>query len=174
MPFQQERDMYPLVCTWLKGFLRSRYRKADIRVFDASRKTLCRLIQEHNLMQNLKPEWPSWTIQVDIVGFVRTPQATELAFVECKNTPITLDHLSQLLGYSRVACPSFSFLIAPQGTSDSLRSLLLTFNRIDVLEYDWEPGTFSRSIIVARWDETANAIDRNSIITGDQNYIGRL
>ncbi len=174
VPFQQEKDMYPLVCSWLKGFLSSRYSQADIRVFDSSKKRLCRLIQEQNLMQNLPPEWNSWTIQVDIVGFVVTPQKTEIAFVECKNTAITLEHLSQLLGYSRVACPSFSFLVAPQGVSDTLRSLLLTFNRTDVLEYYWEKGKLSYSIVIARWDEKANTIDRNALITGDHNYISRL
>lgn len=125
-------------------------------------------------MHHLPPEWPSWNIQVDVVGFVVLPHSTDIAFVECKNTAITLDHLSQLLGYSRIARPLFSFLVAPQGASDSLRSLLLTFNRIDVLEYHWEPGTLSRSVVIARWDESANTIDRNTLMTGDQNYMGLL
>ncbi len=90
MAYQKESDMYPSVCEWLKGFLHSRYRKTNIRVFDTSRKSLARLIQETGLSSNLPPEWQSWDIFVDVVGFAFTKQKTELTFVECKNTAITL------------------------------------------------------------------------------------
>jgi len=97
-----------------------------------------------------------------------------MAFVECKNEPITLAHVSQLLGYSRVALPRYSFIVAPQGASDSMRSLLLTYNRTDILEYLNKPGQLPRSIITARWNETANCIDAESLITGDKNHLGKL
>lgn len=174
MSFQKESDMYPLVCIWLNEFLLNRYRRATIEVHDTSRKSLARLIQERGMMNLLPPEWQSWTIHVDIVGFIVASQRIELAFVECKNIPITLDHLSQILGYSRVVRPLYSFVVSPQGASNSLRTLLETYNRIDVLEYHQQPGTFSRSIVVAKWDETSNSLDNNSIITGDRNYLGTL
>jgi hypothetical protein len=125
-------------------------------------------------MANLPAEWPSWDIHVDIVGFALTAKTTRLTFVECKNAAITLDHLSQILGYSRVALPEFSFLIAPQGVSDSLRTLLLTHHRLDILNYDQRPGLWPRSIIVARWNEAASTLDADSIITGDMNRLGTL
>ncbi len=174
MAFQKESDMYPLVCEWLNGFLNSRYRNTTIRVFDTSRKSLARLIQEKGLSTNLPSEWHSWDIFVDIVGFAVTKQKTDLTFVECKNTAITLRDVSQLLGYSRVALPQHSFIIAPQGASDSLRELLLAFNRIDILRYHTEIGKLPHSIVVAQWDETANCIDAGSIVTGDRNRIGKL
>ncbi|MCC7355454.1 MAG: hypothetical protein IT330_17065 [Anaerolineae bacterium] len=174
MTYRQESDMYPFVCQWLTGFLSDRHRHATIRVFDSSRKSLSRLIQETGLITNLPPEWPSWDIHVDVVGFALTEKATGLAFVECKNVGITLGHVSQLMGYSRVALPQYSFIVSPQGASDSLRSLLLTFGRLDVLHYQSQAGRLPRSIVVARWDETANCIDVGSLVTNDVNRLGRL
>lgn len=174
MPYAQESDMYPLVSEWLQTFLNSRHPRANIRVFDASRRSLARLIQETGLTDHLAPEWPSWDIHVDIVGFILTERLTKLAFVECKNTPIALVHLSQLLGYSRVALPEYSFLMAPQGASDTLRTLLLVHHRLDILEYHTQAGNLPRSMVVARWDEAANQIDASDMITSDRNRLGRL
>lgn len=169
MTYRRESDMYPAVCHWLTGFLQSRHRAAEIKVFDASRKSLARLIQETGLFRNLPAEWQSWDIYVDIVGFARTAAATRLAFVECKNEPVTLSHLSQTIGYSRVALPDYSIVISPQGASDTLRSLLVTFGRTDVLQYHARPGKMPLSIAVGQWSETAGCIDAGSIITGNDN-----
>jgi hypothetical protein len=172
MVYSSEKEMYPPVCKWLTNFLRGRHRKAQIRVFDTSKKSLARLIDENSLSVHLAPEWRSWDIFVDIVGFIITAKTTELAFIECKNVPITLDHLSQILGYSRVAQPRYSFITAPQGVSGSLKTLLLTFNRTDILEYHYQPGNLPRSIMVTRWDETSQSIDTSSLITGDREHLG--
>jgi hypothetical protein len=167
--YRNEKEIYPAVCQWLMAFLQKRHKDAEIRVFDSSRKSLARLIQETGLIANLPPEWQSWDIYVDVVGFARTPQTTALAFVECKIVAITLAHLSQLLGYSRVALPHYSIVLSPQGASDALKSLLVTFERKDVLAYQTEKGKLSRSIAVARWDETGSCIDLSSTISGDDN-----
>ena len=169
MPFNSEREMYPAVCKWLERFLQNRHRGAKVFVFDSSRRSLARLIQETGLNANLPAEWHSWDIYVDVVGFAITARQTLLAFVECKNTLITLGHLSQLLGYSRVALPNYSLITSPQGASDSLRSLLVTFERTDILRYHSERGKLSRSVAVARWDENGACIDIGSIIAGENN-----
>lgn len=174
MPYKKEEEMYPPVCDWLDHLLRGQHRDCSVKVFNASRKSLAGLVEKSGLMVNLPAEWPSWDIHVDIVGFALNRDRTELAFVECKNTPITLGHLSQLLGYSRVARPQYSFILSPYGASDSLKSLLVTFQRTDILHYYQQKGKLSRSIIVARWDETANTIDCGSLIATDANYLGRL
>ena len=174
MVYSNEREMYPFVRRWLDELLRARYPARTIKVFDSSRKSLARLVAENSLMADLPAEWPSWDIHVDIVGFALKPGATELAFVECKNIPITLGHLSQLLGYSRVAKPRLSFIVSPQGVSDSLKSLLVAFQRTDVLQYSEQKGKLLCSIIVAKWSETASTIDQGSLIAADAHYVGRL
>ena len=169
MSFTSEKEMYAPVCLWLENFLKSRHRRAKIYVFDSSRRSLARLIQETGLSENLPAEWHSWDIYVDVVGFACTAQQTHLAFVECKNSYITLGHFSQLLGYSRVALPQYSIIISPQGASDSLRSLLLTYERTDILQYHSEQGRMSLSVAVARWDERGMCIDAGSVISGQNN-----
>ncbi len=174
MTYRQEKDMYPSVCNWLEKFLRDRHRKAVIQVFDTSRKSLVRLIRDKRLMNNLSSEWQSWDIYVDVVGFIVYKQLIHSAFVECKNTAVTLANVSQLLGYSRVALPAYSFIISPKGISDSLKSLLITFNRLDILQYSHPQGKLPLSISIARWDETAKCIDSSSIITGNTGKMGLL
>src|SRR4030042_18545 len=94
--------------------------------------------------------------------------------IDSKNNSITLRDLSQLIGYSRVANPKYSFLLSPQGISDSLKTLLLTYNRLDVLNYGFKEGKISDSIIIAKWNADANNIDFDTIITGTGNRIGNL
>jgi hypothetical protein len=171
MVYLGEKDMYPDVCRWLQAFLNSRHKKDEILVFDSSNKSLSRLIEEKGLMNKLNPEWVTWDIQIDIVGFIRNQNLTKIAFVECKNTQIKLSHLSQLLGYSRVTLPEYSFIISPKGVSDSLKTLLATFGRKDVLNYHFIKGVVAKSIIIAKWDETSQRIDNSEIITGDDNRL---
>lgn len=169
MAYRIEKEMYPVVCNWLTQFLQNRHRKAIIDVFDNSQKSLARLIKEKYLFENLPSEWESWDIHVDIVGFIRTEKRTSIALVECKNEKLNLSHLSQTIGYSRIVRPDYSILVAPQGASDSLRSLLLSFERIDVLQYHMPKGKLPLSIAVASWNETANTVEMSSIISGNDN-----
>lgn len=169
MPFTSEKEMYAPVCLWLDKLLKGRHKGAKISVFDSSRRSLARIIQETGLSANLPTEWRSWDIYVDVVGFACTAQQTHLAFVECKLGAITLGNFSQLLGYSRVALPQYSIIISPRGASDSLRSLLLTYERTDILQYYYQLGKISLSVAVARWDEKGVCIDAGSVISGQNN-----
>ena len=108
MPEAPERDMYPPVRVWLERFLVDRHPGWDVRVLDGSRTSLARLVEREGLAEGLAPEWRSWDIRVDVVGFAIGEGGTRLAFVECKPSSITLRDLSQLLGYSRVARPEYS------------------------------------------------------------------
>lgn len=168
---KRESELYPFIVRWFSSYLQDRFPHDTVLVLDSSRKSLSRLIRERGLFAGLPDEWPSWDIHVDIVGFVSTQRRKYLSFVECKVNALNLDHMSQLLGYSRVANPLHSFLISPEGVSDSLRSLLVTYGRLDVLDYSNSPGHLPRSIKVARWDHGAEAIDVGSMITGDQTTV---
>lgn len=169
MPYMRERDMYASVVSWLEARLKWHYSGATIRVLDTSQEQLTRVIQREKVV-GLPADWVSWDIQVDITGFIITSDQTRIIFVECKNKPLTLDHLSQLLGYSRVAHPEHALLIAPQGIGTSLRSLLVTYSRRDVLIYGQQRGQLERSLVIARWDEHRNDLDRSTIITGSRAF----
>lgn len=166
MKYESEREMYPDVCDWLQGFLTSRFQSADVDVYDLSQTPISRFLRSYDKGQ-FSPEWVTWDIRVDVVGFIHQAQEmTALAFVECKNNKLTLSNLSQLLGYSRIAQPFFSFLISPAGFSSTLVSLLSDYQRHDVLEYYWESGRLPRQVIVAEWDMVACNLNRHTMIGG--------
>ena len=133
MKYRFEKDIYPDVRQWLEDFLKDRFQQADVDVYDLSRTSISRFLSTYN-RGNFSGEWAAWDIKVDIVGFVhQSDKPTTVAFVECKNIKLTLAHLSQLLGYSRIAHPLYSFLISPVGFSSALVSLLQKYRRHDVL-----------------------------------------
>lgn len=166
MRYKSESDMYPDVCRWLKDFLTSRFQSADVDVYDLSQTPLSHFLRSYDKGE-FPPEWVTWDIQVDVVGFIHQPQEiTSLAFVECKNNKLTLSHLSQLLGYSRIAHPQFSFLISPAGFSSTLISLLRDYQRHDVLEYHWENGKRPHQVVIAEWDKVACNLNRQTMIGG--------
>lgn len=164
MAYKKESELYPEVVNWLQGFLEHRYSDATIRVEDLSRTSITEYIRRSNLQKYFPSDWVTWDIQVDVVGFIYTNDKAHLVFVECKLGSLNLMHLSQLIGYSRVAKPSFSFLISPVGISNSLLSLLETYNRKDVLEYHWPENTFAQSICVSKWDKYSKSIDLSQCI----------
>lgn len=166
MRYKSEKEMYPEVCCWLKGFLTSRFQSADVEVYDLSSSPLSRFLKTYP-KGRFPAEWVTWDIRVDVVGFVHHSQEfTSLVFVECKNTGLTLAHLSQLLGYSRIAQPLYSFLVSSVGLSSTLVSLLESYRRYDVLEYHWQEGTRPRQLILTRWDRSTRNLDRHTMIGG--------
>lgn len=165
-PYQHEREMYEPVRKWLDRFLRDRFKDAQIRVYDGPPTKLLNILRRSGPEKTLPSDWPTWDIQVDVVGFIQMPDVTHLALVECKNTALTIAHLAQLLGYARIARPRFAFLIAPQGMTGALTQLLRIYHRFDVLEYIQQDKS-PRALILARWDANSRSIDRTSVITTD-------
>jgi hypothetical protein len=84
--------------------------------------------------------------------------------VECKTVPVSLVHLSQLLGYCRVALPLQAYLVSTAGAGDAVRALILRYDRTDILEYHWEKGQEPRRIVIAKWDARSKGIDYTSLL----------
>ena len=117
MKYKSEKDMYPDVCQWLEAFLNDRFRQAEVDVYSLPHTPISRFLSTYD-RGSFPGEWVTWNIKVDVVGFVHHPnRSTDLVFVECKKNRLTLADLSQLLGYSRIARPLYSFLISPLGFS---------------------------------------------------------
>ena len=174
MRYNTEKEMYPDVASWLYDFLKSRYRKSKVITLDSSQRSLSRIITDNGLSEYAPPEWISWDIKVDVVGFSILKKSFKLAFVECKNSHMSLRDLSQLIGYSRIALPEHSFLISPQGPSDSLSTLIKTFNRIDVLRYLYPKATLASGIVVAKWNMNKRSIDLSNALSDDKAKLGNL
>jgi hypothetical protein len=163
--YKNEMQMYPDVTRWLKALLTSKLPGYSIEVRDTHASPLNEYIQRHGLQNYFSNDlWQTYDIRVDITAFVKLDSDTGLIFVECKTVPISLLHLSQLLGYSRVALPLFSYLLSSAGIGGTLRSLLTRYDRTDILEYHWQKGQLPRRILVARWDANAKGIDSTSVL----------
>ncbi len=164
MSYQSESEMYPAVVEWLNRFLAQKFRNAKILVADTSRVALNNFIARQNLQSFFPQEWVTYDLHVDVTGIIITHQRAELVFVECKLPALTLANVSQLLGYSRIALPLFSFLISPVGYNDSVISLIKTYARSDILEYHWEKGKTARSLMLATWNERAKQIEPSTLL----------
>lgn len=159
--YANEIEMYPDIINWLEKRLIEQFGKKSkkITVLDTHDSDLLNFIINLNY-QKYFPEFTTYKIRQDITGFIEYDDKVELVFVECKNGYLTLINLSQLIGYSCIALPIMSILIAPQGMGTTLAKLLTSFNRIDILEF--RPN---RKIQVLKWDFNKQDIDRmNSIV----------
>ncbi len=153
--------MYPDIINWLDKDLKQKFGKKayKIQVLDTHDSDLSNFIIRLNY-QKFFPEFTTFQIRQDITGFIEYEDRVELVFVECKNTTLSLLNLSQLIGYSSIALPIYAILLSPQGMGTTLKKLLQTYNRKDVLEYK-----LNRKIQVIKWDFNKQDIDHmNSIL----------
>jgi hypothetical protein len=153
-----ERELYPEVAEWLVRHLQGKYRRASVEAHDTHRSLLSSFLLSQGLHKHFR-DCQAYEIQVDVTGIVRTRTQVRLAFVECKVAPITLRDVGQLLGYSLVARPEWSYLLSPAGFSEKLRTLLLTFGRLDILAYGKD-----RTIRLAEWNPSRREINLASLL----------
>jgi len=159
--YSNEIEMYPDIIEWLKKNLEQKFGKKakKITVIDTHDSDLLNFIMQLNY-QKFFPEFTTYKIRQDITGFIEYEDKVELVFVECKNTSLSLIHLSQLIGYSCIALPIYSILLSPQGMGQTLNKLLKSYNRLDILEF--RP---KRMIQVIKWDKAKQDVDyMNSLI----------
>lgn len=153
--------MYPDIVEWLKINLKQKFGKKALKitVLDTHDSDLSNFIMSLSY-QKFFPEFSTYKIRQDITGFVEYKDRVDLVFVECKNTSLSLIHLSQLIGYSCIALPIYSILLSPQGMGQTLNKLLKNYNRSDILEF--RPN---KTIHVIKWDKSKQDIDyMNSIV----------
>lgn len=153
-----ESTLYPHVANWLSHYLRDRFRKAEVTAHDTHKIELAAFLRREGL-HNFVKGYDAYEIQVDVTGVVRNRDSVRFAFVECKAGPITLRDVGQLLGYSLVARPEWSFLLSPAGLSDRLSSLLVTYGRQDILNY-----AKNHQIRLATWHSERREVDVSTLI----------
>ena len=155
---QRERELYLGVAGWLAGFLKGIHPRAKVTAHDTHSINLSAFLHDNDLHDRFE-DCDSHEIQVDVTGIVRGRTWIKLAFVECKIGFITLRDVGQLLGYSLVAKPEWSYLVSPKGMSARLQSLLVSFGRQDILSYSPE-----KHIRIAAWNSARSEIELGSLI----------
>ena len=159
--YANEIGMYPDIINWLKKSLNEQYGKKakKITILDTHDSDLSNFIIKLKY-QRFFSDFTTYKIRQDITGFIEYEDKVELVFVEVKIGQLKLIDLSQLIGYSCIALPIFSILIAPEGMGSTLAKLLTSFNRKDILEF--RPR---RKIQVLKWDPIKQDIDFMNSIT---------
>lgn len=153
-----EESLYPEIKLWLETRLRILFPKWNVKTFDTSRFRLSAFLDRTGLSDSF-PGSDGFEIYVDITGVLQRGENKQLAFVECKCTPITLKDVGQILGYSRVARPVLALITSPAGISGQLNLLLTTYNRVDLLDY-----APAKRLKVATWDMARKQIQPDSVI----------
>lgn len=165
MAYRNETEMYPDVTAWLARVLGGRFPRCEVDVRDTHASSLNEYAKRNGLQQYFQSDiWQTYEIRVDITAFMVYRERPALVFVECKVMPISLLHVSQLLGYSRVAHPLMSYLISTKGIGNAVAALINRYDRIDILQYFWEKGKQPRSVILGKWDEQLKQVDASSIL----------
>src|SRR3989338_10528100 len=156
-----EKELYPSIMEWLKNYLEDRFKQGKVFTFNTSGVVLYKFLQEKGFSEYF-PDYQAFEIMIDITGIIVSNKSAKLVFVEVKKGAISLKEISQLLGYSIIAKPEFSFLISPEGLSNRMNYLLNQIKHLDVLYYDKENNT--KFIRIARWDIEKEEIIPESII----------
>ena len=158
MSYLSEKEMYPDVMVWLNTYLKHKYRKASVAVYDTSREDLREFLRRRNLSRHF-PQSDTFVIKVDITGVIVSGNVYRLAFVECKANSISLRDISQLIGYSKVVIPAFSMIVSPAGVSPPVNKLINIYRRYDVLSYKDD-----LLVRIATWNQTSKDIDSASVL----------
>jgi hypothetical protein len=164
LKYAKESEMYPDVAAWLQNYLSQRYRRRTVRTHVCATQRLNKVIHALGVQPLLPQEYQTWDVQVDVVGLILSSTHAELVLVECKNKPITLGHLSQMIGYCRVVKPIFGLILSPAGVSPALYKLIQVFGRSDILAYDSPKRRAERRIVLAQWDSGSRSLVPASVI----------
>ncbi len=164
--YPRESDMYPAVVEWLERLLSERYPNAFVEAYDTHQVYLSRFLASRGLGTRF-PDYPVYQIKVDVTGVIlqKGSSGDYLAFVECKNAPISLKDVSQLLGYSRVALPIYSIIISPCGPGREVTMLLKAYRRLDVLEY-----ARNRRLKIGTWIAERCEVDPASLLPLGEHF----
>ncbi len=165
MRYKNEVAMYADVMVWLDRILKESFSGSKVDVRDTHALPLNEYIKKNSLEQYFQSSiWQTFEIRVDVTAFMIYRSQPALVFVECKMIPISLLHISQLLGYSRVARPLLSYLISTKSVGSAVASLISEYGRTDILEYDWQKGKVPRTIVLGVWDTTTRSLEPTSVL----------
>jgi len=162
--YTSESELYPAVVRWFEKYLKGKHPKAEINAYDTSRQDLSEFLRRHRL-HSFFTEFETYVIKVDITAVIKNKNQYDLAFVECKLNPINLNDISQLLGYSKVVKPRYSFIISPGGISAPVNTLIKIFKRYDILEY--QKGF---KLKIAQWNKVGQEVDISTLLPPGEHF----
>ena len=154
----KEIDLYAPMCKWLEQYLMDNYKGYEIIVLDTHSERLEKALEKCGVINE---QANGLDIQIDVLGIARKGNLTKLFFIEAKITKLTLRDLGQLWAYCKLIDPEEAWLLTSADLG-SLRKLLISFNREDLL--DFGNGKKIKKMRVGVWDVRKGIPDFSSII----------
>ena len=153
-----EKELYPVMCDWLRNYLKDKYLNEEIIVEDTSQINLDVILEKYGVIKDY-PATVGIGMQIDVLGIVKKKSKSLLFFIEAKKTQLNTHDLGQILIYSRICNPEQAFLLSSSGLGQ-LEKLIK--NREDIAYYSLEKKI--KMIQIGKWDVLRNMPDVTSII----------
>ena len=155
-----EAELYEPMRIWLEGYLKGKYKDADIIAIDSHAKTLDTYLREYGIL-DFYPQSVGLDIQIDVLGIIKKNYDVDLVFIEAKKHQLNLHDLGQLWAYCKLCEPQEAFLLSSGGIG-SLDKILNHLLRTDLLNFG--DGCTIKRMQVGRWDIDRKSIDFNTLI----------
>lgn len=150
----KELELYQPVKIWLNGYLKRNLKpQSIIKTYIGANEFISKILIRKGFSNKIKYSY-LFNIKVDVFSVVLQNDKAGLVLVECKTTKLTLQHLSQLMGYSRIIQPVGAVLLSPKGRTTGLNAFLSGSREYNLLSY----GN-NRKITIAKWNREKNEVD---------------
>ncbi len=150
----KELELYHPVKTWLDAYLkRSLKPQSIVQTYIGADEFISKILIRKNLTKKITHSH-YFNIKIDVFSVVSQNNKTGLVLVECKTKKLTLQHLSQLIGYSRIMQPVCAILLSPKEKTTGLNAFLNSDQKHNLLNYGK-----NRKITIAKWNGERSEVD---------------
>ena len=149
----KESILYEPIKNWINDYLQRALKPQNIRTYVGANEFISKILIRENYSTKITNSH-FFNIKIDIFSVIVKNNKIKLVLIECKKNRLSLIHLSQLVGYSRVINPVCSILLSPEGLTTGLANFLDGDSTNNLLNY----GN-NRKIIVARWIKSRGEVD---------------
>lgn len=152
----KEKDLYGPIKTAFEKFYSCSYKNCFFEI--TSEIYVKDFISKYQLTK-FYPDYQLFLIKVDICGIVQAKkQKKGLVIIEIKKSRITVDHISQILGYSKIILPAEAWIISPKGWTNLVENIAKF--RKDILKYK-----DNKYVKLAKFDVSSQTIKPGEILS---------
>jgi len=151
----KEKDLYVPIKEAFEKFYSCSYKNC---FFEVTSEIYVRdFISKHRLTR-FYPDYQLFLIKVDICGVIQVKKRQKrLVIVEVKKSKINIEHISQILGYSKIILPEEAWIISPKKWINTVENIAEF--RKDVLKYNED-----KYIKIAMFDMSSKTIKPGNIL----------
>ena len=149
----KESTLYEPIKDWMNDYLKRVFKTQNIKTYVGANEFISKILIRENYSKKITNSH-FFNIKIDIFSVIVKNNKIKLVLIECKKDRLSLIHLSQLIGYSKIINPVCSILLSPKGLTTGLVNFLDGDSAHNLLNYD-----HNKKIIIARWIKSRNEVD---------------